>query len=74
MDNKIIVSRIRFNERVAIITITDSSTEEKRVATKIMRRIANQETKKNRPIMYVKMNKNDANLLFSSNSSKVIKV
>ena len=69
MDNKITISRIKFNEHIAVITITDTSSDKKRVAAKIMRRIANQERKQNKPVMYVEMNKNDAQTLFANAQS-----
>lgn len=69
MDDKITISRIKFNEHVAVITITDSSNDKKRIAAKIMRKIAIQERKQNKPVMYVEMNKNDAKTLFANTAS-----
>lgn len=69
MDDKIIISRIKFNEHIAVITITESSYDKKRIAAKIMRKIADQERKQNRPVMYVEMNRNDAQTLFSNTKS-----
>lgn len=74
MDDKIIISRIKFNERVAVITVTDSSSDKKRVATKIMRKIAAQEKKHNKPVMLVEMDKNDAKTLFPTKSLEIVSV
>ncbi len=74
MDDKIIISRIKFNERVAVITVTDSSSDKKRVATKIMRKIAAQEKKHNKPVMLVEMDKNDAQTLFPTKSLEIVSV
>lgn len=74
MDDKVIISRIKFNECVAVITITDSSSDKKRVATKIMRKIAVQEKKHNKPVMHVEMNKNDAETLFSTQALETVTV
>lgn len=74
MDDKIIISRIKFNERVAVITVTDSSSDKKRVATKIMRKIAAQEKKHNKPVMLVEMDKTDAQTLFPTKSLEIVSV